>query len=303
MILPHILVIEDSLLHGKMIQDVLQKNNYSVKWVISAEDALDEDLDKYDLVLTDLILPGITGYELSEKIKSKNPYLPIIAITSVTEDESISKALSLGADDYIKKPFSVIELIARINVQLRTRHFQLELIKKNKELEEANKKIKELAVTDMLTGAFNRVYLREFLTNIAKENLFKKVSCFIIDLDNFKKINDTYGHLMGDIVLKNLVTICKNIIMNKGIVVRFGGEEFLGIIIDDKANAYDIAEKIRIEVENNKNCEFRWTISIGLSSGILTSKNVYEDFEIILKEADEMLYVSKKNGKNRVTKK
>ncbi|SEF51437.1 diguanylate cyclase (GGDEF) domain-containing protein [Caloramator fervidus] len=291
-----ILIIEDSMFHGKVLSDMLIENKYQVKWVRSGEEVLSESLDNYDLVLIDLILPGIDGYSLCEILKKEYPYLPIIAITSITEEESVSKALSLGADDYIKKPFSLVELLARINVQLRTRRLQLELIKKNNELKIAYDKIKKMAITDMLTGAYNRAYLREYVENLLQSSSFVDINCFLIDIDNFKKINDTYGHLIGDEILKRLVDICKRNIKDNGIIIRFGGEEFLGIIYKE-ADAYKIAENIRDECQKDCSFGFVWTVSIGLSKGIITSE---KDIEFIIKKADDMLYEAKKSGKNKV---
>ncbi|MCX7903191.1 MAG: diguanylate cyclase [Caloramator sp.] len=296
-----ILIVEDSSFHGKVLQDILIKNGYQVKLTRSAEEALIEKVENYDLILLDLILPGIDGYDFAKQIKETYPYLPIIAITSVAEEESVSKALSMGADDYIKKPFSEVELLARIKVQIRTRRLQLELLERNRELKSAYEKIKDLANKDMLTSAFNRLYLREYLEMLSKQYDNKLINCFIIDIDNFKGINDTYGHLTGDVILKRLVEICRNVIGDLGIIVRFGGEEFLAIITEQNDSFY-LAEEIRRRCEMDKTCGFNWTISIGVSQGIITSNNFLIDTEKLIKLADEMLYEAKRTGKNKVVK-
>ncbi|CCC57974.1 diguanylate cyclase [Caloramator australicus] len=296
-----ILIVEDSAFHGKVLQDILTKHGFQVKWTSSAEEALQEKIYDYDLILLDLILPGIDGYVFAQNIKRAYPYLPIIAITSVVEEESVSRALNMGADDYIKKPFSEVELLARIKVQIRTRRLQLELLERNKELEIAYEKIKDLATKDILTGAYNRLYLREYLEMYSKGHDNNIISCFIIDIDNFKLINDTYGHLTGDVILKRLVDICKNTINDYGIVVRFGGEEFL-IIITELVDSFFLAEKIRSECEKDKTGGFKWTVSIGLSQGTITKDKFLIDSEKLIKQADEMLYEAKRTGKNKAVK-
>lgn len=296
-----ILVVEDSYFHGRILQDILIKYGFHVKWTRSAEEALKEEINDYDLILLDLILPGIDGYAFAQQIKETYPYLPIISITSVVEEESVSRALNMGADDYIKKPFSEVELLARIKVQMRTRRLQMELLERNKELKIAYEKIKDLATKDMLTGAFNRLYLREYLEMYSKQYDDTLISCFIIDIDNFKVINDTYGHLTGDVILKRLVEICKNAIGDYGIVARFGGEEFL-VIITEQVDSFCLAEKIRRECESDKTSGFNWTVSIGVSQGVITKDNFLIDSEKLIRRADEMLYEAKRTGKNKVAK-
>lgn len=299
-----VLLVEDSRLEGMITKDVLIKNNYEVKWVLSAEKAMEFNIvEDFDLVLLDVVLPGINGYELCKIIKSVDWMMPVIMLTSRQDDKSLVEALNSGADDYIKKPFSIDELLARIRVQIRTRKLQYELIKKNEELEKANRMIKKLAVTDMLTGAYNRVYIRESLERlfVDSEEDKKNIGYIMIDIDNFKHVNDTYGHLIGDVVLKNVADICKLNINEAGEVVRFGGEEFLVILSSNLSNAFSIAENVRLDCEKSMCCGFKYTISLGVSEYTIRRDMTLMDFECGLKLADEMLYRSKNTGKNKVT--
>jgi two-component system cell cycle response regulator len=299
-----ILIVEDSKFQGIIVKDMLIKNNYSATWVDSAEEAMKHNLwELFDLILLDVVLPRMNGYEFCEFIKKKQPLIPVVMVTSMDDDKSVVKALNAGADDYIKKPYSFDELLARIKVQLRTRKLQLELIKKNNELQQAYETIKILAATDMLTGAYNRGYLTEYLQKIfeGKENKSIKVACIMIDIDHFKKINDTYGHLIGDVVLTNLSEICKNYVKDNGAVIRFGGEEFLIIIHKNVDRVYDIAESIRRDCEESMCCGFKFTVSLGINEFTLNKDTLISDFQKGLKEADKMLYISKNTGRNRVT--
>ncbi|MEG2539792.1 MAG: diguanylate cyclase [Clostridium sp.] len=299
-----VILIEDCRFQGSITRDLLEKNGFTTKWVLTGEEALENNLyENYDIVVLDVVLPGIDGYELCKKIKASKRIIPIIMLTSMENEECVIKALNSGADDYIKKPHNNQEFIARINVQLRTARLQKQLIEKNKELEEANKLIKQLAITDMLTGAHNRAFIPEYINHISSEINDKKLSLatIMIDIDNFKSVNDTYGHLIGDVVLKSLSNTCKAEVKDRGVVVRFGGEEFLIIIDKNPLIAQEIAESIRQQFEISCPCGFKVTISLGVCMEEIDKSNLINDFEKSIKNADTMLYVSKRSGKNKVT--
>lgn len=301
---PEILVVEDSKFQSLILKDILSKGGYDVVCVSSAEEAINNDYyKKFDLILLNVVLPGMNGYEFCKVIKNNDKFLPVIIITSIEDKKSLVKALNSGADDYIKKPYNVDELLARIKVQIRTRNLQLELKEKNDELEKAYDKIKELAVIDSLTGAHNRAYIKDYLDKINDEydSTSYRLSCFMIDIDNFKKVNDTFGHLVGDEVLKNVAKVCKEIVGDNGAVIRFGGEEFLIIIHKDIDNAKNIAEDIRANCSKSVVEDCKYTISIGVCNFNIIKLNYLNDFQKGLQEADRMLYISKNNGKNRVT--
>lgn len=300
----NILIVEDSRFHGAITMDILTKNGYEAGWVMSAEEAMKlNDFDKYDLVLLDVMLPGINGYEFCEIIKNRNPLIPVIMLTSMEDEKSMVTALESGADDYIKKPYSIKELLARMKVQLRTRKLQTELIKKNEELQKAYETIKKLSITDVLTGVYNRGYIKEYIEKLleSRKNSNIELACGMIDIDNFKNVNDTYGHLTGDIVLKSVGLICKQCVGDNGKVIRFGGEEFLIIIDKNLDKTEEIAEKIRYWCEKDRCCGFTYTVSIGLSIFKADTNNLFKDLEDGIKEADKLLYISKNMGKNKVT--
>lgn len=300
----NILIIEDSRFHGFVTKDILKKNGYEVTWVLTAEEALElNSFDVYDVILLDVILPGISGYDMCKILKDKNPLIPVIMFTSIDDEKSLIFSLESGADDYIKKPYSINELLARIKVQIRTKKLQEELIKKNEELKKAYETIKIISVTDALTGAYNRGYIREYIDNLSlKSNgSYIELACIMIDIDNFKKVNDTYGHLTGDNVLRNVAYISRNCVEDNGKIIRFGGEEFLIILDKNLDKAFDIAEKIRYDCENSRCCGFTYTVSLGVSVFQADTKNLFNDLEEGIKEADKMLYVSKNIGKNKVS--
>lgn len=299
-----VILVEDCRFQGRITADVLQKSGYETMWVRTAEEAIENELYKnFDVVILDVILPGMDGYECCKIIRKNTKVMPIVMLTSMEDEKSVIKALNSGADDYIKKPHSNQEFIARIEVQLRSARLQKELIKKNMELEEANKIIKQLAITDVLTGANNRSFLPELLDNISKniseDNI--KIATLMIDIDNFKSVNDTYGHLIGDTVLKEIGELCINAVGEDGVVIRFGGEEFLVVITNSEEEISTIGEKVRLSCEESYPCGFKVTVSIGGCAANILAKDIRNDFEKCLKISDSMLYVSKKEGKNKVT--
>lgn len=297
-----VLIVEDSKFQGIIIKDILSKSGYDAVWVTSAEEALNNNIyNEFDLVLLDVILPGINGYEFCKIIKKSNAILPVIILTSMDDEKGVVKALGSGADDYIKKPYSIDELIARIKVQMRTRKLQVELINKNNELKKAYYTIKRMSITDILTGAYNRAYINEYIEKLNKNNDEIDIACIMLDIDNFKKVNDTYGHLTGDEVLKNVVSICSDNINGSGITVRFGGEEFLIILKDNIQDINKFAEGIRHQCEKSRLYNLKYTVSLGGNIFKLHRLRFFDDFQEGLKEADKMLYNSKNKGKNKVT--
>lgn len=172
------------------------------------------------------------------------------------------------------------------------------------ELEEEKNRIRDMAQRDYLTKLYNRMFLFE-----AGETIFKnfvrgniKIAVAMIDIDFFKKINDKYGHAAGDFVIKSVADIFSNELRKSDIVARYDGEEFCVIlVIKDKSDSIKVMEKLRKSVENYKFIYEKEEISVTISIGV-TSK-MKNSFEELLKEADELLYFSKENGRNRVTSK
>ncbi|PHJ12176.1 hypothetical protein IM41_08215 [Fervidobacterium sp. SC_NGM5_G05] len=156
--------------------------------------------------------------------------------------------------------------------------------------------LRERANIDSLTGLYNRWKFNQFINELF-DTKSKEFSIFIADIDNFKKINDTYGHMVGDSVLKNIAKILKEHVRDEGLVARYGGEEFVGIVYKSKYEAAKLCDTIRenIEKESLKIFGFRVTISIGMAD-VNEKENVTE----LLGLADQRLYKAKEAGKNRV---
>ena len=282
-----VLAVDDSLVFRKNIKKMLQSQMFSVFIAAHGEEALSylENNQDIKLVLTDFNMPVIDGVELTKNIREKHNKddIPIIGMTG-SEDHLVSaKFLKIGANDFINKPFSKEELICRINNTLDAKE-HLEMVT-------------EMANKDFMTKAYNR---RFFFQEV--ESFYKTSSNFaiaMIDIDLFKKINDKYGHDIGDLVIITLSNTLKYHTKGSDLVARFGGEEFCIALRDvDKKQAVGFFAKLRKTIcdlsINTTNAKIKFSVSIGVAfSG---DKKIDE----LLKEADEALYRAKENGRNRV---
>lgn len=291
-----ILVVDDEEINLQVITNILTIQNYTIDIAMNGLTALDLIKNKpYDLVLLDIMMPKMSGYEVCKIIrKSSTIYeLPIIMLTAKNQPEDITAAFSLGANDYIIKPFDKNELISRIKTQLTLKNAVKTAIDNA-----------YFANIDGLTGLNNRRCLyelaeKEFL--ISKTNT-SSISVIMLDIDFFKQFNDTYGHDIGDIVLKNVASNIKKIIKEHDIVGRYGGEEFIIILPNtDLDEAVVSAENLRITIENMKiNIKNQKQINCTISLGVASINPNFKNIDELIKAADIMLYKAKENGRNMV---
>lgn len=301
-----VLVVEDSYTQAEHIKDYLQKFGYDVICVSDGKSAIKTaKTQQIDIVLLDLVLPDISGNEVCRMLKSSEDTkgIPVIMLTVKSTVTDKVAGLEAGADDYLPKPYNETELNARIYASLRTKSLQDELKRKNSELEGLLKKVEVLAITDQLTGLYNR---RHFETVMEKE--FAKVkrykiplSCLLIDIDNFKRINDMYGHHTGDIVLRETAKTIANNSRTTDTVARWGGEEFIALLSQtEKSDALHLASRILTSISETKFPGLpreNITVSIGVATVPHPSINSEEK---LIQAADSALYEAKKKGRNRV---
>ncbi len=250
-----------------------------------------------DIILLDIHMPGLSGIETLEKLKDDEVTkdIPVIMVSANNSEESIIEAIDLGAHDFVNKPIEYPVLAARMRSALR-------LAQALNDLEKVNIELNTLATTDSLTGTYNR---RHFFTLVSSEiakmsRHDSHVSIMMIDIDHFKKINDTYGHAAGDMAIKAVVECMQTACREYDIIGRLGGEEFaICSPYADKAGATQLAERIRKSCEALALTFQEHTFSMTLSIGITELKQD-EDFDSALHRADELLYDAKQNGRNRV---
>jgi diguanylate cyclase (GGDEF)-like protein len=224
----------------------------------------------------------------------------------LTAKDSVSDkvvGLESGADDYLPKPFDDNELNARIYAQLRTKSQQDELKQKNQQLEDMLTRVETLAISDSLTGLFNRRRFEFILSNEFKRAVRYKsqLSCLMIDIDHFKKVNDALGHQAGDALLREISQIIQRCIRDVDTIARWGGEEFVVLGPNTSTeHAKLAAARILNAVSQQVFTEFEG-IKITVSIGIAGLPNPGIDTpEKLLNAADIALYEAKKNGRNRM---
>ena len=306
--LSKVLVVDDMPLNRKLQKTYLKEVGYKV---VLAEDGIDAlrrvREESPDLILLDVMMPKMDGFQVCRHIKnnSRTKFTPVILVTALNEIEAKIKGIEAGADDFISKPFNKLELLARVKSLLRIKHLNKELQVKIQQLENAQKKLKKLAVTDGLTGAFNYRFFKEQLTKevIRAERHNKNVSIIMLDIDYFKNYNDTNGHPAGDAVLKTIAEILSKNIRNIDIAARYGGEEFALILVEtNKASAGIVANKLKRLIEYYKfyHEETQPNGKLTVSMGVATFPENGKMPDDLVAFADKRLYKAKKQGRNKV---
>jgi diguanylate cyclase (GGDEF)-like protein len=302
-----ILVVDDQPANLKVLLSFLKDHQFDIRIADSGERAL-MLLQSFlpDIILLDVMMPGIDGFETCRQIKRQKDTadIPIIFISALDNIEDKITGFEVGGVDYITKPFQRLEVLTRINTHLRLRRKELELEKALDEVVKQQRLFKQLSITDELTGLYNRRHLNTILNQEFQRSLRHNndLSCLMLDLDYFKKVNDKYGHDFGDIVLRTFSSIVEEFIRSSDFAFRFGGEEFLILLPETNIEgAKQVAEKIRLRMTHEKiisdNIEATVKVSIGVAS---MHHNNPENSDRLLAFADKALYTAKECGRNQV---
>jgi diguanylate cyclase (GGDEF)-like protein len=295
-----ILIADDSPLYRRLLIQSFEGSGYTILSAKNGNEALAMFAEHNpDLVITDWTMPDLSGINLCQTIRSeyKDRYPYLVILTGNTQKEEVIEGLAAGADDYLTKPFHPGELQARVRVGLR-------IIQLHREIHAKNQQLELLALTDPLTGLPNRRAIDIWATrelSAAKRHRFS-IWVAIADLDHFKKVNDTYGHDIGDEVLKQFGEILTRNTRESNICGRLGGEEFLVILTHlDQHQARTALERIRCELQDKmfsaRTTQFRVTASFGIA-GLGTKSS--SSFNSLIKDADDALYAAKRDGRNRI---
>ncbi len=294
-----VLVAEDDPICRRVLQSQLPNWGFRV---ITAKDGLEaweilQQDNAPDLLVLDWMMPGIDGPELCRKIRQKRhviyPY--ILLVTGKDDTQDVVRGLEAGADDYLSKPFDSTELRARLQVGKRILALQHELI-------QAREELRFQANHDALTGIFSRAAILSLLDRelqrAARSGM--PTGILMIDLDHFKKINDTYGHLTGDAVLKGVADRINQGVRSYDFLGRYGGEEFLAVL----SNCYPedlrtVAQRVRSAVSDIPICTAATSLSVTISIGGVVTSNLASGVDL-LSAADAVLYEAKANGRDRV---
>jgi diguanylate cyclase (GGDEF)-like protein len=295
------LVAEDDLITRRLLQAHIAKWGHEVVVAKDGAEAwtiLNGD-DPPRLVILDWMMPEMDGVTICREIRKseKQPYVYIILLTGRTRKEDVIEGLEAGADDYIVKPFDAQELRVRVRAGSR-------IIRLQEDLMSALASSDFQATHDALTGIWNRRAVIDRLNGeLARaEREAGTVGVLLADLDHFKRVNDTYGHLAGDAVLREVVNRLRTSMRPYDVMGRYGGEEFLMVLPSyDSKCARSVAERLRCLLSEKplvtSEGTFRVTVSFGVAS-VHGGDSIGPD--TIIKRADEALYRAKNSGRNRV---
>jgi diguanylate cyclase (GGDEF)-like protein len=296
-----ILIADDSVVSRHLLEATLRKWGYDVMVACDGAEALEllQREDAPGLIILDWMMPGMTGVEVCRRIRQRDsePYTYILLLTSKNEKQDLIEGMDAGADDYITKPFDQNELQVRLRAGIRLVDLQSQLLK-------AREDLREQATRDSLTRLWNRSsILGELTRELARsEREARPLGVVIVDLDHFKQVNDTYGHLAGDAVLREAARRMQNGIRQYDSIGRYGGEEFLILFPscseEDCVAQADRLRKQLAQTEMSVNdSSLRVTASFGVTVAMPGEMRTQE---ALIRKADEALYVAKRSGRNRV---
>ncbi len=288
-----VLVVDDSEFIHELVRARLRQEGLHVEHELSGEAGFRHAVDRLpDLILLDIDLPDTDGFDICRRLKEKaeTRQIPVIFLTGQTDTEAKVKGLDLGAVDYVTKPFDEVELRARVRAALRTKRLQ--------------DLLQQQSFLDGLTGIWNRTYLNHRLEgelNLAKR-YGRRLSVILGDIDYFKRVNDTHGHLFGDYVIQRVAEALSRAARRSDIACRYGGEEFAFLLPGASIGpAAVVAERLRLAIEGEafdlKGTQVQITISFGVAS---TAGLNPMTSEALLTRADQALYAAKESGRNRV---
>ncbi len=296
----HILVVDDDLDNIKILTATLRFEGYQVDYASSGEEALVKIAAKCpDLILLDINMGGIDGFGVLKNVSSRENYVSVIFISARSNTSDVISGLDAGADDYICKPFEPMEMLARVRAQLRIKDL-------TDKLAVANKKLLELVDVDDLTGLYNMrsIYSRIDTELIRVRRYGRTMALVMMDLDNFKSVNDKFDHLFGSHVLSNMGRIIRENIRQVDFAARYGGDEFLIVLTETgEEGALVFTERLRKSIQNNTftlgEHSYKVTASIGVAMGDLTFADNQSGQDLV-RRADHALYAAKRAGKNCV---
>ncbi len=292
-----ILVAEDSVVIRAVLRRYLENEGYAVVEADDGQAAIDRCHEtRPDTVLLDIEMPGLNGHQVLAHLKA-DPHLqdiPVVFLTGKTGTEDIVAGLRAGAQDYLKKPFEVAELVARVGAAVRTKQLQ-------DQLRDRSAEFARMSSTDALTNLCNRRHLEDRLRQLdsAARRHGRLLSVIMVDIDYFKRVNDTEGHQGGDDVLKEFARRLQVEVRGEDVAGRWGGEEFLVILADTPIEGVTtLAERIRAAAADEPFAVGDHRIAVTISAGCAIGPPGNTDD--LIRRADVALYEAKAKGRNRV---
>jgi diguanylate cyclase (GGDEF)-like protein len=303
------LIVDDEEEESLLVKEMLEMDGYESVTATSGEEAVAIfETDRFDIILSDLKMPGMDGIELVRLIHEKDPYVASIVFTGYGSQDQVIKAFREGRVNYfLSKPFQAAELFAAVSLSIREqqvkyredqfyRELEHRVQEVTAELEAKNRILQQLSITDNVTGLFNHrhffVVLEEEIERANRQN--HPLSLVLFDTDNFKSYNDEHGHLEGDRILRVIGEVIEeNIRKNVDKGFRYGGDEFTIILPEARLEqAQVITQRILDALVTKEN--------LTLSTGLIEYVKGY-DAQTLVQLADEAMYSSKNSGGNRIT--
>lgn len=296
-----LLIVDDEEDNLEILGDLLMFDGFNVEKVMSGAAALKRVQEsRPDLILLDVLMPGMNGYEVCTYLKSdaNTKDIPVIFVSSMSDVDSKVKGFKAGAVDFIDKPFQHAEILVRVNTHIT-------MLRMRQHLQEQNAKLEQLANTDYLTNLYNRrCFFHTAEAEFARAIIDREpISITLIDLDLFKQVNDSLGHLVGDQVLIHVAKLIRTHCRVSDVAARYGGEEFIILHPSvDRQKAYLVAERIRKVVETQPFWYEGKEISVTLSAGVVDTlvNHQFSRIDDVLGLADKALYRAKNAGRNQV---
>ena len=312
-----VLYVEDNKAAQEAVGELLGLFFSDIVTAVDGVDGLEKfKKDKFDMVVSDIKMPRMNGIEMAKIIRESSSTVAIIMVTAHQESEYLLECIRCSVDGYLLKPIDIQQLEETISkvvnklycdraIQDYEQHLQEQVKQRTKELEVAHEELISIANKDPMTELYNRRYFNEISNTLLQISKREKnaLSALMIDIDRFKVVNDSYGHLVGDEVLKRVAKILLEMIRESDIAVRFGGEEFIILLPGTElSGAAVIAQKMRKSIELaeivlDDNSVVKFTVSIGIATC-----DCYNDIDIddLVHHVDVAMYDAKRSGRNKV---
>jgi two-component system, cell cycle response regulator len=307
-----VLVVDDDASMRTILKAMLSGAGHEVFEAVDGQQGFEMALDiQPQIMIVDWMMPAMDGIELTRALRQtkigRGAY--ILILTGLEEDDKLIEAFEAGVDDFMVKPLKPRLLAARLRAGQRVIRLQQEIERDREEIRHfaaelavSNRRLQEAALTDALTGLPNRRYVVERIQQewAASTRNKRPMACIVIDVDQFKKINDSYGHDVGDIVLRQTSAALKSGLRTQDVISRMGGDEFMVICPDTDLPAAQIcAERMRKAVEvlqiTTGTLQLRGSVSIGIA----VRDNTMSDADAMIKCADRGVYLAKQRGRNQ----
>lgn len=296
----HVLVVDDRQSSYDRIVSMLQ-SEHSVDLERDPSEALFHAAEgNYDLVIVSLALENFDGLRLCSQLRSleRTRNIPVLAIAEGEDNSRMIRGLEIGVNDFLQRPIDKNELLARVRTQIKKKRYT-ERLRDNVQLSI------EMAITDALTGLYNRRYMENHLAALIDQaaSRGKPLALLVLDIDHFKSVNDTHGHDAGDDVLREFALRMRKSIRGLDLACRYGGEEFVIVMPETEMSvATAVAERLRRRIASEPFLiqQGSGSIDVTISIGIATLDASSDNGAKILKRADQALYRAKRDGRNRV---